>query len=271
MSATRELPGGAPSDGAGSAPLERTPREPLGIDSLRVRRGTREILRGVSFSVASRSLVALMGLSGSGKTTLLRSVAALEPFDGGQIRVGDVELKPGVRRPPSPDPLRARVGMVFQFHCLFEHLSALDNVCLAPCCVRGEPVDEVRTRALALLDQLGVGQRAAARPRELSGGEAQRGAIARALAMDPPLLLLDEPTASLDPARRRSLGESLAELADSGRALLVTSHDDDFVRDFATEVLILADGEVVERGAPREVLEAPQHDATKALLRGLAR
>jgi ABC-type polar amino acid transport system ATPase subunit len=254
-----------------ATPSERPGLAPLEVDSLRVRRGAREILRGVSFSVASRGLVALMGLSGSGKSTLLRSVAALEPFDGGEIRVGDVELKPGVRRPPSPDPLRERVGMVFQFHCLFEHLSALDNVCLAPCCVRREPASNVRARAAALLEQLGVGGRAAALPRELSGGEAQRVAIARALAMDPPLLLLDEPTASLDPARRRALGESLAELARSGRALLVTSHDDDFVRDFATEVLILADGEVVERGAPSEVLNAPQHDATKALLRGLAR
>jgi len=252
-------------------PLERSRSAPLEIDSLHVRRGERDILRGVSFSVASRSLVALMGLSGSGKSTLLRSVAALEPFDGGEIRVGDVALKPGVRRPPSPDPLRDRVGMVFQFHCLFEHLSALDNVCLAPCWVRREPASDVRARAAALLDQLGVGQRAAARPRELSGGEAQRVAIARALAMDPPLLLLDEPTASLDPARRRSLGESLAELAASGRALLVTSHDDDFVRDFASEVVILADGEVVERGDAREVLNAPRHDATKTLLRGLAR
>ena len=107
-----------------------------------------------------------------------------------------------------------------------------------------------------------------ARPRDLSGGEAQRVAIARALAMDPPLLLLDEPTASLDPARRQALGESLAQLAASGRALLVTSHDDDFVRDFATEVVILADGSVVERGDPRTVLSAPKHDATKALLRG---
>jgi ABC-type polar amino acid transport system ATPase subunit len=261
----------APLERSGSPRPDRAEHAPLHIESLRVRRGAREILRGVSFSVASRSLVALMGLSGSGKSTLLRSVAALEPFDSGQIRVSDVELGPGVRRPPSPDPLRERVGMVFQFHCLFEHLSALDNVCLAPCHVRREPPGDVRARATALLDQLGVGQRAAARPRELSGGEAQRVAIARALAMDPPLLLLDEPTASLDPARRRALGESLAELAGSGRALLVTSHDDDFVRDFASEVLILADGEVVERGKPREVLDAPRHDATKALLRGLAR
>jgi ABC-type polar amino acid transport system ATPase subunit len=261
----------APLEPSGSASLGRSPSMPLEIDSLRVRRGARDILRGVSFSVATRRLVALMGLSGSGKSTLLRAVAALEPFDGGDIRVGDVELKPGLRRPPSPDPLREQVGMVFQFHCLFEHLSALDNVCLAPCHVRREPMSDARARAAALLDQLGVGQRAGALPRELSGGEAQRVAIARALAMDPPLLLLDEPTASLDPARRRALGESLAELAASGRALLVTSHDDDFVRDFASEVLILADGEVVERGEPREVLSSPQHDETKTLLRGLVR
>ena len=238
----------------------------LDVRGLRVRRGERDILRGVSLSVERRQLVALMGLSGSGKSTLLRAVAALEPFDGGAIRVGAVELAPGARRPPSPDPLRREVGMVFQFHHLFEHLSALDNVCLAPCHVRGDQPAAARERAAALLEQLGVGQRGSAQPRELSGGEAQRVAIARALAMDPPLLLLDEPTASLDPARRRALGESLAALAESGRALLVTSHDDDFVRDFAGSVVILADGEVVESGHPRDVLDAPRHDATKALL-----
>jgi len=243
----------------------------LDVRSLRVRRGAREILRDVSLAVEQQQLVALMGLSGSGKSTLLRAVAALEPFDGGEIRVGDAVLTPGVRRPPSPDPLRREVGMVFQFHCLFEHLTALDNVCLAPCHVRREPLTEVKARASTLLDQLGVGHRAAARPRELSGGEAQRVAIARALAMDPPLLLLDEPTASLDPARRHALGESLAALAASGRALLVTSHDDDFVRDFANQVVILADGEVVESGTPRDVLDAPRHPATKALLTSQAR
>ena len=239
----------------------------LDIRSLHVRRGTRDILRGVSLTVGRGQLVALMGLSGSGKSTLLRSIAALDSFEGGEIRVGDVVLEPGVRRPSGADPLRLQVGMVFQFHHLFEHLSAIDNVCLAPCHVQGIPLSEARARATALLDQLGVGHRAIARPRELSGGEAQRVAIARALAMDPPLLLLDEPTASLDPARRQALGESLAQLAESGRGLLVTSHDDDFVRDFATEVVILADGNVVEHGDPRTVLSAPKHDATKALLR----
>jgi ABC-type polar amino acid transport system ATPase subunit len=243
----------------------------LDIRDLRVRRGAREILRGVSFAVAPGQLVALMGLSGSGKSTLLRSVAALEPFEGGEIRVGNVALAPGVRRTPSPDPLRREVGMVFQFHHLFDHLTALENVCLAPCHVRGDPPAAARARASTLLEQLGVGHRAAARPRDLSGGEAQRVAIARALAMDPKLLLLDEPTASLDPARRQALGESLTELAASGRALLVTSHDDDFVRDFATQVVILADGEAVESGSPRTVLDAPRHSATKALLASQSR
>jgi polar amino acid transport system ATP-binding protein len=160
----------------------------------------------------------------------------------------------------------AKVGMVFQFHYLFEHLCAIDNVTLAPTQVLGVSMIDARRRALQLLDQLGVGHRAQALPRELSGGEAQRVAIARALAVDPPLLLLDEPTASLDPARRNDLGEALLQLAKSGRALVMTSHDDDFVRDFATRVVVLANGEVVEQGDPQRILSSPQHPATKELL-----
>jgi ABC-type polar amino acid transport system ATPase subunit len=156
--------------------------------------------------------------------------------------------------------------MVFQFHYLFEHLCAIDNVTLAPIEVLRVPPADARARAQQLLDQLGVGHRAHALPRELSGGEAQRVAIARALAVDPPLLLLDEPTASLDPARRNDLGDALVQLARSGRALVMTSHDDDFVRDFATRVVVLANGEVVEQGDPRTVLTSPQHPATRELL-----
>ena len=189
-----------------------------------------------------------MGLSGSGKTTMLRVIAGLEPRDGGEVSA-------------------AKVGMVFQFHYLFEHLCAIDNVTLAPTQVHAaSPMPTPAQRAQQLLDQLGVGHRAHALPRELSGGEAQRVAIARALAVDPPLLLLDEPTASLDPARRNDLGEALVQLAKSGRALVMTSHDDDFVRDFATRVVVLANGEVVEQGDPQRVLTSPQHPATKELL-----
>ena len=219
----------------------------LTVRGLRLTRGTRAILQGVNLDAEAGEIVALMGLSGSGKTTILRVIAGLETPDAGEITAG-------------------KAGMVFQFHYLFEHLSAIDNVTLAPRHVQRVSVADARTRAQQLLDQLGVGHRAGALPRELSGGEAQRVAIARALAVDPPLLLLDEPTASLDPARKHDLGDALRALAAAGRALVMTSHDDDFVREHATRVVVLANGVVVEEGDPKVVLERPQHAATRELL-----
>jgi ABC-type polar amino acid transport system ATPase subunit len=219
----------------------------LSVRGLRLSRGAREILRGVDLEASAGEIVALMGLSGSGKTTILRVVAGLELCDAGEVTC-------------------AKAGMVFQSHFLFEHLSALHNVWLAPVHVQRVPRREAEQRGRQLLEQLGVGHRAGALPRELSGGEAQRVAIARALAVDPPLLLLDEPTASLDPARKNDLGDALRDLAASGRTLVMTSHDDDFVRDYATRVVVLAGGEVVERGDPRVVLSRPQHPATQELL-----
>ena len=219
----------------------------LTVRGLSLTRGTRSILRGVNLDARPGEIVALMGLSGSGKTTILRVIAGLETPDAGAITA-------------------AKAGMVFQFHHLFEHLSAIDNVTLAPIHVHGVAVSNARERAQALLDQLGVGHRAGALPRELSGGEAQRVTIARALAVDPPLLLLDEPTASLDPARKNDLGDALRALAATGRALVMTSHDDDFVREHATRVVVLANGAVVEEGDPRSVLDNPQHSATRELL-----
>jgi polar amino acid transport system ATP-binding protein len=219
------------------------------IEGLRLRRGSREVLRGVHLRVRRGEILALMGLSGGGKTTVLRCVAGLETFDAGSISID-----------------RKDVGMVFQLHYLFEHLTVIDNVTLAPVHVRGIARADATRRAIELLQLLGVDHRRNALPRELSGGEAQRVAIARAMAMDPPLLLMDEPTASLDPARRGELGETLRKLASEGQTLIVTTHDDDFARDFADRVVVLAEGEVVEEGAAREVLSNPQHAATRALL-----
>jgi ABC-type polar amino acid transport system ATPase subunit len=233
---------------------------------LRLSRGTREILRGVDLGVDRGEVVALMGLSGSGKTTILRAVAGLESFDAGEIRINDVTIPARTRTRAARRLIDQRVGMVFQFHFLFEHLSAIDNITLAPVQVQKRSRQEADTRARALLEQLGVAHRAGAFPRELSGGEAQRVAIARALAVDPPLLLLDEPTASLDPARRNELGDALRQLAEDGRTLVMTSHDDEFVREFATRVIVLAGGSVVEEGAAAALLSNPQHAATRALL-----
>ncbi len=239
----------------------------LSIAKVTKRRGDRAILNGVDLEVGKGELVALMGLSGGGKTTILRTVAALEPFDAGSVTVDGFALTPGPLPPESRlRPLRERVGLVFQDHGLFAHLRVLDNVTLAPRHVQRVAADAAEKDARELLAELGVGHRENAFPRELSGGEQQRVAIARALAMDPPLLLMDEPTASLDPARRNELGESLERLVKEGWTLLLTTHDDDFVRDFATRVVILAAGPVVEEGAPASVLENPRHEATRALL-----
>lgn len=241
----------------------------LRIEGLTLRRGTREILRGVTLHANRGEILALMGLSGGGKTTILRAIAALEPFDGGSISVDDVTLGPGIASRARVAELRHHVGMVFQQHSLFEHLSAIDNVTLAPVHVDRKSPAEAERVAATLLESLGVAHRRNAFPRELSGGEAQRVAIARAMAMDPPLLLMDEPTASLDPARRSELGVTLRQLAADGRTLVVTTHDDDFARDFAQRVVILADGEVVEEGSARSVLDAPQHPATRLLLQSV--
>ena len=227
------------------------------------------ILRGVDLRRArAASCVALMGPSGSGKTTILRAVAGLERFQAGAIdgRRRDARRRRGDPRRRTLRALRRKVGMVFQFHCLFEHLSAIDNVCLAPVHAHGVAAGRRERAGAALLRALGVEHRADALPRELSGGEAQRVAIARALAVDPPLLLMDEPTASLDPARRDELGELLQALRRQGRTLVIATHDEDFARDFATRVIVLSQGCVVESGLPREVLSNPQHAATRELL-----
>ena len=248
---------------------DKANRSVLSVDDLRLSRGERQVLRGVNLRVEPGELVALMGLSGGGKTTVLRCVAALETFDAGAIDVGGVVLRPGpLPRREQMRELRTRVGMVFQLHYLFEHLTVMDNVTLAPVNVARLPRSSAEHRALELLDSLGVAHRRNALPRELSGGEAQRVAIARAMAMEPPLLMMDEPTASLDPARRFELGESLRKLAREGRTLVLATHDDDFARDVADRVAVMAEGEVVEEGPAREVLTHPRHAATRQLLEG---
>ena len=239
----------------------------LALRGLSLRQGGRDVLVGLDLTVRTGEIVALMAPSGAGKTTVLRIVAGLASFDRGEVAVGGVALSPG--RLPSGAALRAlrrQVGMVFQQHLLFDHLTALENVTLAPHHVLGTPREVAEERALRLLSALGVAGRARALPRELSGGEAQRVAIARALAMDPPLLLMDEPTASLDPARRGELGASLSALRADGRTLLVTTHDREFAQSIATRVAVLAEGVLVEEGEPAEVLTRPAHPATRRLL-----
>jgi ABC-type polar amino acid transport system ATPase subunit len=222
----------------------------LTVHDVRLDRGHRRILDGVSFDADRGELVAIMGSSGSGKTTLLRAIAGLEPFHAGQIALDDVILTHGSAAPALiRRALCRKVGMVFQFHCLFEHLSVLDNVCLAPVHAYGISAANAQRRAQELLRAFGVQHRAAALPRNLSGGEAQRVAIARALAVDPPLLLMDEPTASLDPDRRAELGMLLRTLITEGRTLVVATHDEEFARAWATRRLRVENGRIARATA----------------------
>lgn len=218
----------------------------LSVRGVRLNRGARRILADVSFDVARGELVAIMGSSGSGKTTLLRAIAGLEPFEAGEIAVDGVRLDPGPSIPA--DRLRAlhrKVGMVFQFHCLFEHLSVMGNVCLAPVHVHGAAARDAERRAHTLLEAFGVDHRAEALPRQLSGGEAQRVAIARALAQRPELLLCDEPTGHLD----SDTGRRVLDLIDAlqrrfGFALVTATHDRVVALRYQRSVQ-LADGRVI--------------------------
>lgn len=231
-------------------------------------RGEQPVLCGIDVDVAPGEICAVMGVSGAGKTTVLRVVAALQSFSAGTVDVDGISLRPG----PIPvesklRELRRRVGVVFQSHALFEHLSVMDNVTLAPIHALKQSKAHAEANAQRLLEALGVWSRAGAYPRQLSGGEAQRVAIARALAPDPHLLLMDEPTSALDPARRASLGESLRTLAEQGRGLMIVTHDAEFARSFADRVVVLAQGCIAEQGSARDVLLNPTHDATRDLLK----
>ena len=221
----------------------------LDVRDVAVRRGGRLVVNGVSFNGQQGELLAIMGASGSGKTTVLRSLAGLDPLAGGAIDVGGVTLAAG--RTLARDTRRTlhrSVGIVFQFHHLFTHMTAIANVALAPVHALGQPRAEVMRRAQSLLDDLGVGGRADAMPHELSGGEAQRVAIARALAVDPAVLLMDEPTASLDRARRDDLGATLKALAAQGRTVVIATHDEAFARAVAHRTLLMEDGRIVHGG-----------------------
>jgi ABC-type polar amino acid transport system ATPase subunit len=239
----------------------------LTVRGLCATRGSTPVLRGVDLDIASGEICALMGVSGAGKSTVLRAIAALQPFSEGGIVVDGFALQPGLVPPESRlRPLRRKVGFVFQAHSLFEHLTVMDNLTLAPMHAQRWTRERAQEVAKGLLETLGVAARSGAYPRQLSGGEAQPVAIARALALDPHLLLMDEPTSALDPARRGALGETLSALAKQGRGLLIATHDVDFAQDHADRVAVLAHGVLVEHGPAHDVLANPTHAATRALL-----
>ncbi|MEW5852607.1 MAG: amino acid ABC transporter ATP-binding protein [Myxococcota bacterium] len=237
------------------------------VQSLTKNFGGRAILRGVSLRVSPGEAVALIGPSGGGKSTLLRCLNGLESFDAGQVRIADHQLHGGVTPAPRAlRPLRQQVGMVFQQFHLFGHRTARDNVTEALIHVRGEETSRANARALEVLTRVGLAHRLDAYPHELSGGEQQRVALARALAMEPRVLLMDEPTSALDPERVSDVVELLRGLRDGGLTLVMVTHEMKVVRKLATRTVVLHGGELIEQGAPEEVLERPRDPRTRAFL-----
>ena len=212
------------------------------VEKLVKRFGKRTVLDDVSIKFAAGRVSAIVGASGCGKSTLLRCINGLETFDSGAIRVGELSVSP---EPAQLQRVRLQVGMVFQHYGLFAHMSALANVMEGPLHVAKIPRAEARERALALLEKVGLSHRRDAFPRELSGGEQQRVAIARALAMQPKALLLDEPTAALDPARKVEVVKVLESLAKEGTTMVIVTHEPAVVKGVADVVIELRAGRVV--------------------------
>jgi ABC-type polar amino acid transport system ATPase subunit len=224
------------------------------VDSLTKQRSGRPVLDAVSLRGAEAGVTVLVGASGSGKSTLLRCLNGLEIFESGTITIAGHRLAAGGQSTTVLDDLRRDVGMVFQQFNLFPHLSVIDNVMLAPRVVSKVPVEEARSRAVDLLDRVGLSSFAAARPTTLSGGQQQRVAIARALAMRPRVMLFDEPTSALDPTMTSEVLEVIVDLAKAGQTMVVVTHDHGFAKRAATWVVELAAGRVIRQGTADAML-----------------
>ncbi len=237
----------------------------ISVRTLSKRHGDRRVLVDVSAEVGKGETIAIVGPSGGGKSTLLRCLNYLESFDAGAIQIAGVELRPGMTAKDARTlrALRTRVGMVFQQFNLFPHLSALDNITLAPRVVKKAAAVKAEARALELLEKVGLRDRAGAYPHELSGGQQQRVAIARALAQEPDVMLFDEPTSALDPEMRDDVMEVIRDLAKGGMTMLVVTHEMQFAHDIASRVWVIDKGTIAEDGPPSQVVDEPKTDVAR--------
>lgn len=238
--------------------------------------GRLEVLRGISMRVARGQTVVIIGPSGSGKSTFLRCINHLEEINSGRVYVdghmiGYREVDGKLRSLPGRVVSRQRshIGMVFQRFNLFAHMTAIQNVIEAPIQVGGQSKREARERGLALLEKVGLADRAAYYPVQLSGGQQQRVAIARALAMNPKVMMYDEATSALDPELVGDVLKVMADLAHEGMTGIVVTHEMGFAREAADDVIFMDEGVIVEEGKPEDVFDHPRHERTQAFLRAI--
>ncbi|QJQ95948.1 MULTISPECIES: ABC transporter ATP-binding protein [Halomonadaceae] len=246
---------------------------PLEVRNIKKRFGDAEVLKGLSLQANKGDVITLIGASGSGKSTFLRCMNLLEQPDEGDLLLHGEEIRfKQTRQGREPADwkqvvrMRARLSMVFQSFNLWAHMTLLENVIEAPVHVLKKPRKEAIEHARALLERVGLSHRADAYPAQMSGGQQQRGAIARALAMDPEVMLFDEPTSALDPELVGDVLKVMRDLAKEGRTMVVVTHEMGFARDVSSQVIYLHQGLVEEAGPPQEVLTAPRSERLKQFL-----
>jgi polar amino acid transport system ATP-binding protein len=256
-----------------NAPLDSLPATATPVVSIRgacCTLGGRRVLDTVDLDVGRGQVVVLIGPSGAGKTTLLRSINHLEQLDSGEVLISGQSIAHGAggRRIGKSELARRRreIGFVFQHFNLFPHMTALENVWNAPVRVLGRPRDDATADARALLDRVGLADKADSRPSQLSGGQQQRVAIARALAMRPKVMLFDEPTSALDVEMVGEVLEVMRELARDQMTMVAVTHEMRFAREVADRIVVMDGGRIIEDAPPAELFAHPKHERTKAFL-----
>lgn len=227
----------------------------LSIEHLKKSYDDNLILDDINLEVHQGEVIVLVGPSGCGKSTMLRCINALEPIQGGEIKLNGEKIDP---KNKNIAELRQKIGMVFQSYELFPHLTVLDNILLAPMKVQKRKKEEAEKEAMALLERVGLAEKAKSYPRQLSGGQKQRVAIIRSMAMNPDVILFDEPTSALDPEMVGEVLELMKDLAKEGMTMVVVTHEMGFAREVASRVLFIDDGQIKEEAAPAEFFEHPK-------------
>ena len=260
-----------------SVMADAQPNQPppaIAVTDIQKRFGPFEVLRGISLAAHDHEVVTILGSSGSGKSTFLRCINLLEVPDAGEIivrgeRIEMKQTRAGLMEPRDSsqvDRIRSRLGMVFQQFNLWSHLTVLQNVIEAPIHVLKLPRAQAIERAHALLDKVGLSQKLNDYPSHLSGGQQQRAAIARALAMEPDVLLFDEPTSALDPELVGEVLKVIVDLAKEGRMMLIVTHEIGFAKDVSTETVFLSEGKIEEQGPPAELFKQPKSERLQQFL-----
>ena len=235
----------------------------INIKNLNKKFGANEVLRDINLTVDKGEVVAIIGPSGSGKSTLLRCMNLLDVPSKGKVIFEDNEL---TQHNVQLDNLRQKMGMVFQNFNLFPHKKVIENVMLAPLLLHKDSKDQLKEKALYLLEKVGLKDKADSYPNQLSGGQKHRVAIARALAMEPDVMLFDEPTSALDPEVVGDVLKVMRQLANEGMTMVIVTHEMNFAKEISDKVVFMADGVVVESGTPQNIFENPQHSRTRNFL-----